>query len=156
MLSLYDELKNLARALYERGIPYAVCGGLAVAIHDQPRATLDIDLLIPPEALGDVLELARTQGYIFSAKPMTFAQGAVKIQRVSKPDPDTGDVLVLDLLLVTEQLSQVWQQRETLAWADTEITVVSRAGLIALKRLRGSGQDLDDIARLVRLEGQTQ
>ena len=54
---------------------------------------------------------------------------------------------MLDLRLVTKQLGQVWQEGVTLVWAEAEITVVSRARLIALKRLRVSGQDLDDSAR---------
>ena len=33
VLDLFDELRALVMALSEAGIPYAVCGGLAVAIH---------------------------------------------------------------------------------------------------------------------------
>jgi hypothetical protein len=148
MLNLYDELKNLTRVLNEHGIDYALCGGLAVAVHDRPRATVDIDLLILAEALPQVMDLARLRGYILPAKPMSFAQGAVEIRRVSKPDPESGDLVSLDLLLVTPPLLEVWQNRQQVSWEGESLSVVSRQGLIALKTLRGSGQDLDDIKRL--------
>jgi hypothetical protein len=130
------------------GIEYAVCGGLAMAIHTLPRATVDIDLLILTNDLNSVLQIARARGFTLSAKPMTFAEGKVEIRRVSKPDPEIGDVLMLDLLLVTAALNEVWEGREAVLWEGETLQVVSREGLIALKRLRFSGQDQDDIKRL--------
>ena len=46
MQDLYAEFKALNLALTAEGVPYAVCGGLAFAIHVQPRATVDMDFLI--------------------------------------------------------------------------------------------------------------
>ncbi len=135
MLSLYDELKGLTLALAASGIDYAVCGGLAMAIHVLPRATIDIDLLILTDNLESVLQIARARGFTLSAKPMTFAQGKVEIRRVSKPDPEIGDVLMLDLLLVTTALNDVWEGREAVLWEGETLQVVSREGLIALKLL---------------------
>jgi hypothetical protein len=37
-------------------------------------------------------------------------------------------------------------------WERGEVWVVSRQGLVSLKRLRGSGQDQDDIRRLEEVE----
>jgi hypothetical protein len=42
-------------------------------------------------------------------------------------------------------LAAVWQSRERVAWEHGVVPVVSRAGLVTMKQLRGSGQDLDDI-----------
>ena len=50
-MSLLKELSALVSALDENEIEYAVCGGLAMAVHGFARATLDIDLLIRPESL---------------------------------------------------------------------------------------------------------
>ena len=56
---------------------------------------------------------------------------------------------MLDLLLVdSPMLAEIWRTRETFEWESKPVWVVSRQGLIALKRLRGSSQDLADIARL--------
>ena len=71
MLDLYDELKGLAAGLAERALDYAICGGLAMAVHGKPRATVDIDLLVPGEALQAVTDLARELGYTLEAHPMS-------------------------------------------------------------------------------------
>ena len=44
MLDLLEELKNVLARLEQDGVPYALCGGLAMAVHGYPRATVDIDL----------------------------------------------------------------------------------------------------------------
>ena len=79
---------------------------------------------------------------------MTFGDGSVEMHRLSKPDPASGDLLSLDLLVVTPALAAAWETRERIRWEHGSIPVVSRAGLIAMKRLRGSGQDQDDIRAL--------
>jgi len=117
-----------------------------VAIHGYPRATIDIDLLIRPESEDAVYAAAAPLGYAVRAKPMHFAQS--EIRRVSKIDPADGEVLMLDLLLVTPLIDHVWETREHKMWLGREITVVSREGLVALKRARGSKQDLADIEKL--------
>jgi hypothetical protein len=148
MLDLFDEFVTLVHALDEARLPYAVCGGLAMAIHGLPRATVDVDLLVPTDIADSVLAVARGLGYTISAEPMTFAGGAVEIRRVTKIDVASADVLSLDLLLVTPALQEVWTGRNKIGWEHGEVSVVSREGLIALKSLRGSGQDQDDIKRL--------
>lgn len=148
MLDLYDEFKAIITALNEREIDYAVCGGLAMAVYGLARATVDIDLLIPAERFADVKAVVSALGYTIEANPMTFAKGAVEIRRLSKLDAETGIVLSLDLLLVTPQIEAVWKSRTQVDWEIESLPVVSREGLIALKSLRGSGQDLDDIKRL--------
>jgi hypothetical protein len=60
----------------------------------------------------------------------------------------SGQVLSLDLLLVTPVLQAVWEGREAMEWEFGKISVVSRDGLISLKSLRGSGLDQDDIKHL--------
>lgn len=148
MFDLYEEFKSIVSALEEGGIEYAVCGGLAMAVHGFPRATIDIDLLIRPEQLEEAKRTARSLGFTIEAFPMTFAKGAVEIRRLSKIDPDTGIVLSLDMLLVTPQIVDIWQSRGEVEWESGRLMVVSRRGLIALKSGRSSLQDLADIQRL--------
>jgi hypothetical protein len=135
-------------ALDSHGIEYALCGGLAMAVWSYPRTTVDIDLLIPAESLEPLTGVVAPLGYVSKARPMTFSSGAIEIRRVSKPDPEAGDVLMLDLLLVTSALTDVWESRVRVPWDRGTICVVSREGLIKLKTFRSSGIDLDDIARL--------
>jgi len=151
-MDLYDEFVSIIEALEAQRIPYAVCGGMAMAIHGFPRATVDVDVLVPTEAVARVFAAVSPLGYNIAAAPMAFANGAVEIQRVSKIDPQAGDVLSLDLLLVTPAATLPWATRTRVAWEGGELSVVSPAGLIALKRLRGSGQDQDDILHLEGLD----
>lgn len=149
MLDLYDEFRALIEQLDVRGFDYAVCGGMAMAVHGHLRATIDIDLLIQEESLDPLLATARAAGYNIRGKDLSFANGAVEIRRVSKIDPESGDILSLDLLLTTPAIESVWKSRVDADWEGTKLTVVSRDGLIALKQLRNSQQDLADIAVLV-------
>jgi hypothetical protein len=75
MLDLYDEFAALIGALEAAGAEYAVCGGLAMAIHGFPRATIDVELVVPPSAAQRVLACARDLGYAIPADPMSFPPG---------------------------------------------------------------------------------
>ncbi|MEO7919286.1 MAG: nucleotidyl transferase AbiEii/AbiGii toxin family protein [Thermoanaerobaculia bacterium] len=145
MLDLYEELKTVLAALDAAQVPYALCGGLALAVHGHPRATVDIDLLVPSESIDAALHVLRSKGFEIAALPMTFFGGDVEIHRMSKVDTEAGDLLSVDLLVVTPKLSWIWQSRQTVSWEGSALRVVSREGLIALKKLRGSAQDLADL-----------
>jgi hypothetical protein len=147
MLDLLEELKSVIGCLDDAGVPYALCGGLAMAVHGYPRATVDIDILVLAEDLARVEEAARPLGFDVPAKPMSFRSGAVEIRRISKVHA-SGQLLSLDLLLVTPTVQQVWERRQAMEWDFGRITVVSRDGLMFMKSLRGSGLDQDDIKLL--------
>jgi hypothetical protein len=148
MFDLYEELRKVISAFNENQIDYALCGGLAMAVYHHPRATIDIDMLIPSEAFESIPDIGKQLGYSIRGLDMSFANGAIEIRRVSKIHPTTGDVLSLDLLLVTSAIRDVWESRVEADMEGSKLSVVSRRGLIALKELRGSGRDLDDIAAL--------
>jgi hypothetical protein len=148
MLDLETELEAIVDALDAGGIEYALCGGLAMAVHGAPRATIDIDLLIQPADEERVERAVASLGYNVKARPMSFDEGRVEIRRISKIDPVDGDILMLDLLLATPTSAPVWTSRETVPWRSRDLRVVSRDGLIELKRSRSSAQDLADIERL--------
>ena len=147
MATLLNELSQLVSALDEYGIEYAVCGGLALTIHGFPRATFDLDILIQAESLGKAFKIAAEKGYDIRGLDITFEKRAVEIRRVSKIDDD-GEVISLDFLLVTPQVEDVWQTREKLIWQNRDLSIVSRQGLIKMKKLAGRHKDLIDIDRL--------
>ena len=148
MLDIYDEFRRLVEVFDAQKVEYALCGGMAMAVHKRPRMTIDIDILIPPEFLERVIPIANELGYNIRGKDLSFANGAVEIRRISKIDAASGDLLSLDFLLVTPQLKSVWASRVISEWEEGTFSVVSRAGLVAMKQLRKSGQDLDDIEAL--------
>lgn len=147
MATLVEELTQLISGLNENEIEYAVCGGLAMAVHGFARATLDIDVLIRPESLEKAYEVGKKHGYDIRGLDISFKERAVEIRRVSKIDDD-GEVLSLDLLLVTPQVEDVWATKEKIDFAGSQLTVVSRDGLIKMKTLAGRPQDMADIERL--------
>jgi hypothetical protein len=145
--ALFDELNSIIELLDENGLEYAVCGGLALAIHGFPRATFDIDLLIQAESLEKSYELVAKIGYDIRGLDMSFKERAVEIRRVSKIDAD-GEVLSLDFLLVTPKVEDVWETREEYEWQGKDLWLVSREGLIKMKTLAGRDKDLIDLGRL--------
>ncbi len=145
--ALFDELNSIVELLDEAGLEYAVCGGLALAIHGFPRATFDIDLLIEAESLEKSYELVAKIGYDIRGLDMSFKERAVEIRRVSKIDAD-GEVLSLDFLLVTPKVEDVWETREEYEWQGKDLWLVSREGLIKMKTLAGRDKDLIDLGRL--------
>ena len=148
MFDLFNEFRSLVAALDRNQIDYALCGGLAMAVHGRARATVDIDLLLPFDSLGAAKDIAVELGYNIRGLDMSFAKGAVEIRRVSKIDSESGQVLSLDFLLVTPHIQEIWDERVKAEWQDGTISVVSREGLIELKLLRNSVQDQADIAFL--------
>lgn len=149
MVDLYEELQTLIAEMDLHEIDYALCGGLALAIYNRPRTTLDIDLLILDDSLPELMEVARALDYTVRGRDMTLANDAIEIRRMSKIDRETGFVLSLDMLLVTPQIQQIWDSRVRAKWEGGELSVVSREGLIALKKLGGRPQDLADISALM-------
>jgi hypothetical protein len=148
---LIEELEKLVDAFAREHVDYAVCGGLAVGLHGLPRMTMDIDVLLPASELDAAMRIAKQLGFDVPARKMTFglATGAPReVQRLGKIDPATGELLSLDLLIVAPDLEGVWATRIPVASQDRSLTIVSREGLITMKRIAGRPQDLADIARL--------
>lgn len=148
MFDILDELRTLVAILDEHKVDYALCGGMAMGVHGLARTTIDIDLLIPFDSLDKVLAIAKSLGYSIRGKDLSFANGAIEIRRVSKIHPDDGELLSLDLLLVTPDILGSWESRVEAEWEGGKLSVVSAAGLVALKQLRRSEQDLVDIKAL--------
>ncbi len=145
MAKLLDEFIGITNLLNERHIEYAVCGGWAMAIHGFLRATLDIDLLILTDDLEKVREAANVQGFHIDVLPLDFDGGKTQIRRISKIDPESKELITLDLLLVTEVFEEAWKGRQKVKWNAGEYGLVSREGMIAMKELAGRHKDLIDL-----------
>ncbi len=124
-----------------------------MSVHAHPRATIDIDLLAPPDAVAKIVEALLPLGFARRmTAPTRLAQGEVVMHRLTKIVAGDPEVLVLDVIEVqTGATATAWQTRTSAEWEGYSVTVVSRGGLIGLKRLRGSPQDIADITLL---EGQ--
>lgn len=151
-MDLFAEVVSVTAKLEEAAIDYAICGGVALAIHGAPRATMDIDLMareVDLPRLRDVLHACR---FTIEALPMTFSSSGISIRRFTKIEPD-GQTLMVDVLIAEGALEAVWQTRSRITFGSSEASggalwVVSRAGLITLKLAAGRPQDIVDIQRL--------
>lgn len=147
VMDLYHEFEKVVETLDAHHVPYALCGGLAMAVHGYPRATVDIDLLLKEKSVEAVKAALLPLGFEEIAYPMQL--GETFIRRLTKLEKGGPDYLVIDLLLTQGAASAfAWKTRVRRAWKEGRIPVVSKQGLIALKRLRSSKQDLADIAVL--------
>jgi hypothetical protein len=143
-MSLYSEFQQIIDALDREGIPYALCGGLAMAVYELPRATMDIDLLILVEDLEKAKTVALKFGYKPAPDTIPLPAADSQIYRLTKLEYDQMP-WILDLLLVDGKLKSIWDSRQQMEWAGGNLSVVSREGLIAMKQLRNSKKDQDDI-----------
>lgn len=150
-MDLFEEFRNLLVTLRREEVPYALCGGLALAIYGITRATEDIDVLVDERSLPQLRAAAERLGFRFDPQPLVFKEGGVKIYRLFKA---AGEDL-LDLLLVTPLTQPAWDSQREMETEFGPVRVVSPAGLIYLKNLRRSGQDEDDIRKLKELSDET-
>ena len=146
-LDLYTELQRIIRALNQAGIPYAVAGAVAVSLYTRPRATQDIDLLIPEAAWGPVQPIMEGLGYTLLAFPMTVGGDRIRIHRVTRLE---GPALLSVDFMVPQSPDLMWLLNDRVhTTADgLDLWVMGLRGLRALKRLRGSAQDLADLEAL--------
>lgn len=144
-LDLFGEFTGLVGALDGAGVDYAVVGALALAIHGVPRATVDIDLLVLPDAVTAAVEVGRSRGFLAETGPLTFPDGMV-IHRLNRFLGE--EHLTLDLIVVNENLHHAWASRGRVESEEGPIWVVSRQALVRMKAAAGRPQDLADIESL--------
>ncbi|MBI1178085.1 hypothetical protein GC207_11685 [bacterium] len=151
-MDITEEFKEVLAAVRRAGVDYGLCGGFALAVYGIVRATEDVDLLVQESVVPEITSVLQAQGYLVEKTPMTFQNGRVIMHRLVKPDRNSEDFAVVDLLLVGELTRGAWDDRRVIESDFGPIVVVSPSGLIELKTLRASGQDLDDIKELRNVE----
>jgi hypothetical protein len=153
-MNLKVELLSVVRALGESDVPYALCGGMAVVLHGYPRLTRDIDLLIQPDDLDRASATLRKIGFTLPGGTVPFDVGTERERKVFRISKRIGsEVLTLDLLLLPPYLRGVWDAREVYDVDGAALTVVSREGLLEMKRIAGRPQDISDIQSLESNDG---
>lgn len=147
-MNLTEHLAKVISTLDEAGIDYALCGGLALAVHGHPRFTADIDLLVHPDDIENLLESVRPLGFVIPAQPMvmTSSEGSIEIRRISAADEQ--QLVTLDILLVSEATQAAWDSRRLYNWEHGQLSCVSRDGLRHLKRISDRPQDKVDLEQL--------
>jgi predicted nucleotidyltransferase len=148
VLSLESELRQLVQRFNEAKIEYALCGGMAVALHGYPRFTKDIDFLVPSESLNRAIEVAATAGFLDDSGRIPFPDSDV--YRILKIEG--SEYRILDLLVPKSLDTLAWTQRLWFDWDGLPICSVSREGLIEMKLAAGRDIDRIDIKQLGYIE----
>lgn len=154
-MNIVDELHAITAALRTAGIPYAVCGGIAVTVHGATRTTKDIDIAVERQHLTAALAAVAPLGYTIPTGPMTFGAGTPQERHVQRVNKIAGsDHLVLDLLIAEAAYAGVLDDRVDVPLPTGPVSFVSRETLLRMKRLAGRPIDLADIAKLENGDGE--
>lgn len=100
-LNPVTELEALVDALNGDGVPYALCGGLALGIHGHPRTTIDIDLLVEAADVSRALVVAKRVGFdILDAGARRLSvvsrEGLATMKRIAGRAQDLADLARLE------------------------------------------------------------
>ena len=153
---LLDVLRQTARALDERGLAWALVGGLAVSVRAEPRFTRDIDVAIaaPDDAEAErVVAAFQALGFVVRLVLEQQALGRMATVRLLAPGQGESGVVV-DLLFASTGIEiDVCRAAERLEIVPGLVIPVARAGhLVAMKVLAVSAerwQDEGDLRALI-------
>ena len=149
-MELYREFFAVIKELNDNQLDYSVVGGIALAFHDQPRFTRDIDFLAKPADLDLYEKIFEKLGYVKTTNPMTFSNTKLTLHRFGKRSiEDDQDLIVIDLLIGHEERHQKIIERSIVDDSQAgKVRLAQREDLIWMKRIRGSKQDEADIEKL--------
>jgi len=146
-MNLHSEFSRITKAFGKRKIRYAVVGGLAMAFHDEPRFTMDIDLLLHSEDQDQMVEALTKLGYFESARPWKFARVPITLRRFVRTEGE--ECISVDILVgAKKKIDLMVENAGQEPWAKGTVPVARRVDIIALKKGRNSDQDKVDIKRL--------
>lgn len=144
-------LERLVNALNRDKIPYAIVGGVAVALHGAPRGTVDIDIIIKHEAkfftalesclknLGFQPRLPVTAKEIFQFKKEYISRrNLIAWSFYNAQNP----IEVIDIIL-THDLNEMRVVNKKIGLS--KLSVISIEDLIRMKTESGRKQDREDV-----------
>jgi hypothetical protein len=143
MLSDYNELLSTLNA---HGVKYLVIGAYALAIHAQPRATKDLDILVkadPENAKALFSALAEFGAPLQGLTSADFAEPGPFFRMGREP---VGVDILTEIPGV--EFDVAWPRRvEDVFDKETNLRVnfISREDLLTAKRAAGRRQDLADV-----------
>lgn len=144
-----EKIVALRDALERHRIPYAFGGAIALFYYRDPRSTIDIDIniFLPPERNGDVVEVFQ------SLYPLDAAQVAATVEATGQTR-STWDSTFVDLFFAdTEFHTAMSQHVRRQPFLDSEINVLSAEDLLVCKLLFDRPKDWLDIEAVVAAQG---
>ena len=144
-MPLSDAVHDLAEAMSSSGIPYALCGGLAVGVHARPRGTDDVDIILADESIIESFMASLYKNFRTTrAHAMVHKRTGVEVECIT-PQFVKIDPSIASKAIETAVVKNV---------GNISIPVVSREGLVAMKLCRGSDYDRGDIKAIIQTGGE--
>ena len=146
-MNSFDEFRLLIGDLEKANIKYALVGGVAMAFHDEPRFTEDIDMIVFTDDLIKFKNLIKAKGYFESTEPWTFKKINITLHRFVKIVDE--DHMIIDALVPELDIARRIINNAVIAEsANWKVRIASKKDIIWLKSFRNSKQDQADIERL--------
>ena len=151
-MQVNSDFSDLLLALNAEGVRYLVVGGLALAYHDRPRSTKDLDIWAEPTAENARRVYAALAVFGAPLDKMTvddFAEPDLVFQIGVAP-------LRVDIMtsITGVSFSDAWAGRQAAKYGDVRVNVIGKEALIANKRAIGRAQDLADVEALTRRQSE--
>lgn len=148
-MDLITAVTALAEAVAERGKTLLLAGGFAYGVHAEPRATVDIDLIVVDDAGADVIEAAMRDVFdsvYVNQETMTYRRVRVRRYLGIAGTEET----IVDLLepLDAELATHLSRRAVPVDFKGERLEVVSREDLYVLKSASERRQDRLDAERL--------
>ncbi len=150
--TLTDQLKKIVQFLNKQKIDYALAVGLAFSALVEPRATMDIDLIvmIKEKQLNDFKTLLKHEfeSIITHKGPMQF--NLVKIWRVINFIEDRE--MIFDFILAESKFHKNTIERAfEIEFFGSKLKVITLEDLILLKNCANRTQDLADLDKIYEI-----
>lgn len=147
---LFSALRRLDFDFRSQHVPWALVGGIAIALRVLPRTTEDVDVIL---AVSGDEETQRIAGFLISRgwRPeREFNNQHGQIASMRMRGPGRSDI-ILDLLVAATGIeAEVAASAEPVVVVqEIEMPVATVASLLALKILAGRDKDRQDIEALV-------
>ena len=140
-------LKTILQILKAVNAHYALAGGLAYSTLVEPRATMDIDILILPEDIEELFHRLRKEymNIIIHDQPMHL--NSIRLWRAITFHEDRE--IMLDFLLAESKFHRLAVKRSLeLDFMGIPLRVLSIEDLIILKRIANRAQDIADLKNI--------
>jgi predicted nucleotidyltransferase len=138
----------VARELAARDLPFMVIGGQAVLVHGRPRLTQDIDITlgVGPDALDEVLAIARAAGLDpVPEDPASFVRRTFVLPAVQ---PSTG-IRVDFIFSTTPYEAEAIRRASRVEIRGVSVPFATPEDLILHKLFAGRPRDLEDAESVV-------
>jgi hypothetical protein len=146
-MHLFDEFFLIIKSLEKHQVSYCVIGGLAMAFHDQPRFTKDIDLLIAGQDLQQAKKILSTLGYFESTDPLSFPKSKMELYRMIKTENEES--MIVDMLVGHLNKHQtIIENAQIEEFEAGKVRIAKKEDIVWLKQFGNSDQDQVDIKLL--------